>query len=125
VAPGRAEVEPVLVVTRSAVGVRAVVTVAPGALPLLLAGLASGVAEVLLAVLLTLAPERGAMKLTVLATAGAPLAKLAIAGKVTIPVVELYVPPLDTTTPVKPGTMLSVTVTFTAELCPLLTVEIV
>ena len=70
------------------VGVKAVMTVAPGPLPLLLAGLASGVADVLLAVLLTLNPERGARKLTVLATV-AVLAKLATAGNVTIPVVEL------------------------------------
>ena len=123
-APGRAAVEPVLVVTRSAVGVRAVTTVAVGKLPLLLAGLASGVADVLRAVLLTLAPVLGAKKLTVLATVAA-LAKLATGGNVTIPVVALYVPPFDTTTPVKPGTMLSVTVTFVAALGPLFTVEIV
>ena len=88
-APATAVAEPVLVVTRSAVGVRAVTTVAVGKLPLLLAGLASGVADVLLAVLVTLRPVVGAMKLTVLATAGAPEAKLAIAGNVTIPVVAL------------------------------------
>ena len=69
-------------------GVRAVTTVAVGKLPLLLAGLASGVADVLLAVLLTLAPVFGAMKLTVLATVAA-LAKLATGGNVTIPVVAL------------------------------------
>jgi hypothetical protein len=47
------------------------------------------VLELLLAVLLTL-PELGATKLTVLATAAAaPLAKLAIGGKVTMPVVAL------------------------------------
>ena len=78
-----------MVVTKSAVGVRAVTTVAVGKLPLLLAGLASGVADVLRAVLLTLAPVLGAMKLTVLAIAGAAEAKLAIAGNVTIPVVAL------------------------------------
>ena len=45
--------------------------------------------ELLLAVLLTL-PPLGATKLTVLATAAAaPLAKLAIGGKVTMPVVAL------------------------------------
>ena len=86
-APAVAVADPVFVVTKSAVGVRAVTTVAPGALPLLLAGLASGVAEVLLAVLLTLGPP-GETKLTVLATAGAPESML-IAGNVTIPVVEL------------------------------------
>jgi hypothetical protein len=61
-----------------------VVTVA-----VLLAGVGSGVLELLLAVLLTL-PELGATKLTVLATAAAaPLAKLAMGGKVTMPVVAL------------------------------------
>ena len=63
-------------------------TVASGALPLLLAGVGSAVADVLLAVLLTLTPVLGATKLTVLATV-AVLAKLATAGNVTIPVVEL------------------------------------
>ena len=87
-APGRAEVEPVLVVTRSAVGVRAVTTVAVGKLPLLLAGFESGVADVLLAVLVTLAPVVGAKKLIVLATVAA-LAKVATGGNVTIPVVAL------------------------------------
>ena len=81
--------------------------------------------ELLLAVLLTL-PELGATKLTVLATAAAaPLAKLAIGGKVTMPVVALYVPPLETTTDVKPGTMLSVIVTFVAAFGPMFCVEIV
>ena len=75
-------------VATSAVGVRAVVTCAPGALPLLLAGLESGVAEVLLAVSMMLVPFVGATKLMVLATAGAPESRL-IAGKVTIPVVAL------------------------------------
>jgi hypothetical protein len=79
-----------LVVTTSAVGVKAVVTVAVGALPLLLPGVGSGVAELLLAVLLMLGPDAGATKLTVLARAlAAPLAKLATGGKVTIPVVGL------------------------------------
>ena len=91
----------------------------------LLPGVGSGVLELLLAVLLTL-PELGATKLTVLATAAAaPLAKLGIAGKVTMPVVALYVPPLETTTDVKPGTMLSVIVTFDATLGPMFCVEIV
>ena len=70
------------------VGVRVVVTLAPGALPLLLAGLESGVADVLLAVLVTLAPVVGAKKLIVLATVAA-LAKVATGGNVTIPVVAL------------------------------------
>ena len=65
------------------VGVRVVVTV-----PVLLPGVGSGVLELLVAVLLTL-PELGATKLTVLATAAAPLAKLAMGGKVTMPVVAL------------------------------------
>ena len=91
----------------------------------LLPGVRSGVLELLLAVLLTL-PELGATKLTVLATAAAaPLAKLRIGGKVTMPVVALYVPPMETTTDVKPGTMLSVIVTFDATLGPLFCVEIV
>ena len=92
----------------------------------LLPGVGSGVLELLLAVLLTLPPELGATKLTVLATAAAaPLAKLAIGGKVTMPVVALYVPPLETTTDVKPGTMLSLIVTFVATLGPMFCVEIV
>ena len=82
----------------------------------LLPGVGSGVLELLRAVLLTL-PPLGATKLTVLATAAAaPLAKLAMGGKVTMPVVALYVPPLETTTDVKPGTMLSVIVTSVAVL---------
>ncbi len=110
-----------MVVTTSAWGVRVVVT-----LVVLLPGVGSGVLELLLAVLLTLSPELGATKLTVLATAAAaPLAKLGIAGKVTMPVVALYVPPLETTTDVKPGTMLSLIVTFVATLGPLFCVEIV
>ena len=92
----------------------------------LLSGVGSGVAELLLAVLLTLAELGAGTKLTVLATAAAaPLAKVGIAGKVTMPVVALYVPPLETTTDVKPGTMLSVIVTFDATLGPMFCVEIV
>jgi len=109
-----------LVVTTSAWGVRVVVTVV-----VLLPGVGSGVLELLLAVLLTL-PPLGATKLTVLATAAAaPLAKLGMDGKVTMPVVALYVPPLETTTDVKPGTMLSLIVTFVARLGPMFCVEIV
>jgi hypothetical protein len=109
-----------LVVTTSAWGVRVVVTVS-----VLLSGVGSGVLELLLAVLLTL-PELGATKLTVLSTAAsAPLAKLGRAGKVTMPVVGSYVPPLETTTDVKPGTMLSVIVTSVATLGPMFCVEIV
>ena len=99
---------------------RVVVTV-----PVLLPGVGSGVLELLVAVLLTL-PELGATKLTVLATAAAaPLAKLGMGGKVTMPVFVLYVPPLETTTDVKPGTMLSVIVTFVAVFGPIFCVEIV
>ena len=101
------------------------VTLAVGLPPLLLPGVGSGVGELLLAVLLTL-PELGATKLTVLATAAAaPMSKLGMAGKVTMPVVALYVPPLETTTDVKPGTMLSVIVTSVAVLGPMFCVEIV
>ena len=101
-------------------GVRVVVIV-----EVLLTGVGSGVLELLRAVLLTL-PPLGATKLTVLATAAAaPLAKLAMGGKVTMPVVALYVPPLETTTDVKPGTMLSVIVTSVAVLGPMFCVEIV
>ena len=101
-------------------GVRVVVIV-----EVLLPGVGSGVLELLRAVLLTL-PPLGATKLTVLATAAAaPLAKLAMGGKVTMPVVALYVPPLETTTDVKPGTMLSVIVTSVAVLGPMFCVEIV
>jgi hypothetical protein len=60
-----------------------VVTVA-----VLLSGVGSAVLELLLAVLLTL-PELGATKLTVLSTAAAPLVKLGMGGKVTMPVVAL------------------------------------
>jgi len=96
-----------------------VVTVA-----VLLSGVGSGVLELLLAVLLTL-PELGATKLTVLTTAApAPLGKLAMGRKVTMPVVGLYVP-LETTTDVKPGTMLSVIMTSVAVLGPMFCVEIV
>ena len=105
------------------IGVTAVVTVAVAAVPLLLAGVGSGVVELLLAVSVTV-PDAGATKLMVLATVAA-LAKVATAGKLTIPVAALYVPPLETTTPVKPGMMLSVTITLAAALGPLLTVEIV
>jgi hypothetical protein len=108
-----------LVVTTSAWGVRVVVTVA-----VLLPGVGSGVLELLLAVLLTL-PELGATKLTVLSTAAAPLAKLGMGGKVTMPVVALYVPPLETTTDVKPGTMVSLIVTSVAAFGPMFCVEIV
>jgi hypothetical protein len=65
-----------------------VVTVAPGLLPLLLAGLGSGLVEVLLAVLATVPPVTGTAKLTVL-LALAALARDAIAVQVTIPVVAL------------------------------------
>jgi hypothetical protein len=99
-------------------GVRVVVTVT-----VLLPGVGSGVVELLLAVLLTL-PELGATKLTVLSTAAAPLGKLAMGRKVTMPVVGLYVP-LETTTDVKPGTMVSVIVTSVAVLGPMFCVEIV
>ena len=72
-------------------GVRVVVTVA-----VLFSGVGSGVLELLLAVLLTLT-ELGATKLTVLNTvAASTLAKLGMGGKVTMPVVALYVPPLET-----------------------------
>ena len=91
----------------------------------LFSGVGSGVLELLLAVLLML-PELGATKLTVLNTAAsAPLAKLAMGGKVTMPVVGSYVPPLETTTDVKPGTMLSLIVTSVAVLGPMFCVEIV
>ena len=90
---------------------------------LLLSGVGSGVLELLLAVLLTL-PELGATKLTVLSTAGSVLAKL-MAGKVTMPVVAFYVPPLETSTDVKPGTIVSLIVTSVAVLGPMFCVEIV
>ena len=114
-----------MVVTTSAWGVIVVVTVAVGSLPLLLPGVGSGVLELLRAVLLTV-PELGTTKLTVLSTAAsAPLAKLGRGGKVTMPVVALYVPLLETTTDVRPGTMLSLIVTSVAVLGPMFCVEIV
>ena len=64
-----------------------VVTVAPGSLPLLLPGFGSFVFEVLLAVLLTV-PVAGAGNLTVRLRV-TPSAKLAMGGKVTMPVAGL------------------------------------
>ncbi len=61
-APGAALFVPVLVVTTSALGVRAVVTLAPGAVPSLLLGVGSGVLDLLLAIFETLTPA-GATKL--------------------------------------------------------------
>ena len=90
----------------------------------LLSGVGSAVLELLLAVLLTLS-ELGATKLTVLSTAAAPLVKVGMGGKVTMPVVALYVPSLETTTDVKLGTMLSLIVTSVAVLGPMFCVEIV
>ena len=81
--------------------------------------------ELLLAVLLTL-PSLGATKLTVLTTAAAgPLGKLAMAGKVTMPVFASYVPPGERTTDGTRGTMVSVIVTSFAALGPMFCVEIV
>jgi hypothetical protein len=91
-------------------------------LAVLLTGEGSAVLELLLAVLLTSLPELGATKLTVLTTT-APLAKLGMAGKVTMPVVGLYVPSLDRN--VKSRTMLSLIVTLVATLGPMFSVEIV
>ena len=102
------------------VGVRVVVTIAPTAVPSLFPGVGSGVLEVLRAVLLTL-PELGATKLMVRVVL-VVLVKLT-AGKVTIPVAVLYVPPSDILTPVKPAMMLSVIVTLSAVLGPLFCVE--
>ena len=100
-----------------------VFTLALGFVPSLLPGVGSGVAEVLLAVFLTAVRVTGAIKPIVRFTV-MPLA-IVTGGKVTIPVVELYVPPSDAVTPVNPGMMLSVIVTLLAELGPLLTVAIV
>jgi hypothetical protein len=90
--------------------------------PLLLLELGSGVLEVLLAMLLTVVPA-GAMKLMVRVVL-AVLVRVT-GGKVTIPVPLLYVPPSDTLTPVKPGMILSVIVTFSAVLGPMFCVVIV
>ena len=62
-------------------------TVAPGSLPLLLPGFGSLVVEVLLAVLLTV-PVAGTGNVTLRLTA-TPSPKLAMGGKVTIPVAGL------------------------------------
>jgi hypothetical protein len=80
------------------------------------------VLELLLAVLLTSLPELGATKLTVLVST-APLSKLGMTGKVTMPVFGSYVPSLDTN--VKPGMMLSLIVTCVAAFGPMFCVEIV
>ncbi len=98
------------------------VTLAPGAVPSLFSGVGSGVEEPLLAVLLTL-PDAGAMKLMLRVTL-LVLVKVT-RGKVTIPVMLLYVPLSEMLTPVKPGTMLSVIVTLSAVLGPLFLVNIV
>ena len=68
-------------------GAMLVTTVAPGSLPLLLPGFGSLVVEVLLAVLLTV-PVAGTGKVTLRLTA-TPSAKLAMGGKVTMPVAGL------------------------------------
>ena len=125
-APAVVAVGPVLVVAISAAPgseLIVVLTLELGFVPSLLPGVGSGVAEVLRAVLLTAVRVAGAIKpiarVTVVALA------MVTGGKVTIPVVELYVPPSDAVTPVNPGMMLSVIVTLLAELGPLLTVAIV
>jgi hypothetical protein len=121
VEPRVAVAGPVLVVTRSAWGVIFVLTVAE-----LLAGVGSGVLELLLAVLLTL-PELGATKLTVFSTVTplAKLSKLGMSWKVTMPVSALYVPPGERTTDGTRGAMVSVIVTSVAVLGPMFVVEIV
>ena len=86
--PGRTDPLTLLATGGLLAGVRGVTTLAVGKLPLLLAELGSGVADVLLAVLVTLGPVVGAKKLIVLATVAA-LAKLATSSNVTIPVTEL------------------------------------
>jgi hypothetical protein len=86
--PAIAVAGPVLSVTTSALSVIVVVTRADGLLPLLLAGLGSGLVEVLLAVLATVPPVTGTTKLTVLLALVA-LAKDAIGVQVTIPVFAL------------------------------------
>ncbi len=86
--PAVAVTGPVLSVTTSALSVIVVVTRAWGLLPLLLAGLGSGLVEVLLAVLAIGPPVTGTAKVTVL-LALAALARDAIAVQVTIPVVAL------------------------------------
>ena len=92
----------------------------------LLAGVGSGVLELLLAVLLTL-PELGATKLTVFSTVTplAKLSKLGMSWKVTMPVSALYVPPGERTTDGTRGAMVSVIVTSVAVLGPMFVVEIV
>ena len=79
--------------------------------------------ELLLAVLLTL-PSLGATKLTVFSTV-LPLGKLAMAGKVTMPVIASYVAPGERNTDGTRGTMVSVIVTCVAALGPMFCVEIV
>ena len=128
VAPAVVAVGPLLMVERSALARLGtvpivVLTLELGFVPSLLPGVGSGVAEVLLAVLLTALMLAGAIKPIVRFTV-MPLA-IVTGVKVTIPVVELYVPPSDAVTPVNPGMMLSVIVTLLAELGPLLTVAIV
>jgi hypothetical protein len=91
-------------------------------LAVLLPGEGSRVLELLLAVLLTSLTELGATKLTVLVTT-APLSKLEMTGKVTMPLSGSYTPPWDTN--VKPGTMVSLIMTSAASLGPMFSVEIV
>ena len=126
VAPAVVAVGPLLVVAMSAPAgseLIVVLTLELGFVPSLLPGVGSGVAEVLRAVLLTAVRVAGAIKPIVRVTVVA--LAMVTGGKVTIPVVELYVPPSDAVTPVNPGMMLSVIVTLLAELGPLLTVAIV
>ena len=86
--PGVAVAGPVLIVTTSALSVIVVVIRAWGLLPLLLSGLGSRLLDVLLAVLATVPPVAGTVKLTVLLVLAA-LARDGIAVQVTIPVVSL------------------------------------
>jgi hypothetical protein len=78
---------------------------------------------VLRAVLL-MVPVFGTIKLTVRVTVVA-FAKLAIAGKVTSPVIGSYTPPSEAETPVKPEMMLSVITTLVALLGPRLLVAMI
>ena len=117
-----------MLVAMSALGVSVVVTDERVGVPSLLVGepllfvaIGSGVSELLLAVLLMALRVVGVTKLTVRVVLTA-FASVGSVGKVTIPVIGLYVPPSDAVTPIKPGMMLSVMVTLVAGSGPLFVV---
>ena len=103
-------------------GLIIVTTVALAALPLLLSGVGSSVAEALLAILVRV-PDAGNGKVT-LRVILAPFVKSG-ENQVIFPVIGSYTPPSDGTTPVKPLGKVSVITTPVAVDGPLFVVVIV